>query len=655
LLDLLVGNGFGDVLHLQGKGDGTFQISGDRVSLSVVPDLLGNGQAGVLVGNQQDNRVTIQAPTSGGSKFSPVQTLGGNNATTQLAPGDVQWFALDQDDPLPYPVVVSSGSNAVIVYRTTGLQNGVLSFASTPQTLFVGTSPAGVTAADVNGDGIPDLLVANQGSNDVSVIFGSYDAHGDWVGIPGPRLKSGGDGPLAVTVRADSSTGLPDLVVTNGGSGTITLLPGVGQGFFDDQHPRTLFNLGGALAQAPTFVGTSGLGYAVTVGGEVVRFDLDHPGDGAQVVYSTQDVLAARALASGQVVVALAGGTVEVLTPQGNGLSVAAELQAQGGVPVLPSALEVLQTDSGQAEVLVTSAGSDSVFVFTAAGGKGLPPGEVTLVGLTGLSVGGAVPPLVLGGSAVAVTSSPTVSSAAVPVLVGLTTGSAAGGLGVADTAAATGALSVSAVSVSLSATTGLALGTVTASSNGGGTEESVALVQLQGNTYSTVALLDFGSGGEDDAGSAGGRLPGLSSRYAVGDTSPLTRFVIGQEAAVQHYREEETVRFPGTGEAADDPWMEDLFQQVPPSWPLIHDRQEEKSQEGSSPEVWLPGWDPEGVPDARRSGAGFWEQCHDDPDLAPSGAAAWEGADWIALTALLAGTLLGQASAEREGERRSL
>ena len=34
LLDLLVGNGFGDVLHLRGKGDGTFQISGSKVSLS---------------------------------------------------------------------------------------------------------------------------------------------------------------------------------------------------------------------------------------------------------------------------------------------------------------------------------------------------------------------------------------------------------------------------------------------------------------------------------------------------------------------------------------------------------------------------------------------------------------------------------------------
>src|SRR5262249_53311928 len=40
-LDLLVGNQFGDILHLQGKGDGTFQIVGNRVSLAVQD--LGNG------------------------------------------------------------------------------------------------------------------------------------------------------------------------------------------------------------------------------------------------------------------------------------------------------------------------------------------------------------------------------------------------------------------------------------------------------------------------------------------------------------------------------------------------------------------------------------------------------------------------------------
>ena len=102
---------------------------------------------------------------------------------------------------MPDAIVVSTGSNSVEVYRTTSINNGVPTFAPSPETYFVGTAPASVTVADINGDGIPDMLIANQGSNDVSVMFGSYDANGDWVGIPGPRLKSGGDGPIAVIVQ----------------------------------------------------------------------------------------------------------------------------------------------------------------------------------------------------------------------------------------------------------------------------------------------------------------------------------------------------------------------------------------------------------------------------------------------------------------------
>ena len=146
----------------------------------------------------------------------------------------------------------------------------------------------------------------------------------------------------------------------------MTLLPGVGGGFFDDQAAAVLFNLGSAVVQPPTFAGDSGVGYAVTAGGDLVRFDLNNPSGGASVVFSGQQVLAAQALPSGQVVVALASGTVDLLAPQGNGLSVASELQATGGTPALPSAIDVVEKPDGLFDVLVSSQGSDTIFVFAA-------------------------------------------------------------------------------------------------------------------------------------------------------------------------------------------------------------------------------------------------------------------------------------------------
>ena len=98
LIDLLVGNGFGDVLILVGKGDGTFQIEGSRVSLSVVPNLLGPGEAGVLVGDQANNRVTVQAPAAGGNQYTPVQTLG-RELVGELSPARARRRAVGRAGP----------------------------------------------------------------------------------------------------------------------------------------------------------------------------------------------------------------------------------------------------------------------------------------------------------------------------------------------------------------------------------------------------------------------------------------------------------------------------------------------------------------------------------------------------------------------------
>ena len=71
------------------------------------------------------------------------------------------------------------------------------------------------------------------------------------------------------------------------------------------------------MVQPPTFVGDSGVGYVVTAEGDLVRFNLQDPSAGAVVVFSGGQVLAAQALSSGQVVVALADGDVSLLDPVG--------------------------------------------------------------------------------------------------------------------------------------------------------------------------------------------------------------------------------------------------------------------------------------------------------------------------------------------------
>jgi hypothetical protein len=78
-------------------------------------------------------------------------------------------------------------------------------------------------------------------------------------------------------------------------------------------------------------------------------------------------VLAAQALNNGDVVEVTTGGGVEVVTAGGEG---AVSLLPLGGLPEAPSALAVLNGANGL-EALVTSEGSDTVFVYAAAPGAG--------------------------------------------------------------------------------------------------------------------------------------------------------------------------------------------------------------------------------------------------------------------------------------------
>jgi hypothetical protein len=405
--DLLVGDPFGDVLHLQGKGDGTFQVAGSRVSLAAQD--LGGGRTDVLVANQQTDRVTVEASQPGSPQFVPVVTLADGTHST-LAPGTVQWAKLDQGSPFFDAVVVASGGNEVLVYRGTGFDAAGHPTFAPPVNYPVGTDPVSVTIQDVNGDGVPDLLVADQGSNDVAELFGSWDANGNWVGTLGPRLKSGGSGPVATAVRDVTGDGIPDLVVTNGTSGTLSVLPGVGQGFFNDQNPQALNVPGNPVLRAPVFFGTSGVGVVPTATGQLFGVNLNTLTVTPRPIFTPPPgagVAAVQALPNGDLVVAEEGGTVQLLAP-GPGsaaFDVVETFEPLTGIPSEPSALAVLEDGS---EVLVTNQGQDQLFVF------GLP-GSASAGSLSSVQ-GFALPPLAVASSPVAEASSPAEAPLAVVV-----------------------------------------------------------------------------------------------------------------------------------------------------------------------------------------------------------------------------------------------
>jgi Bacterial Ig-like domain (group 3)/FG-GAP-like repeat/FG-GAP repeat len=153
-----------------------------------------------------------------------------------------------------------------------------------------------VTVADVNGDGKPDLLVANSYYVDtIGVLMGK----GDGTFGPVGTYASGGDEPIDIAVVDLNGDGKPDLIVVNHspcygcpGNGRVAVLLGNGGGSF---QPAVSYDSGGF------FSGGGGFGVA------------DVNGDGKL------DVIVASCAPSGSTDCGDADGVIGVLFGNGDG------------------------------------------------------------------------------------------------------------------------------------------------------------------------------------------------------------------------------------------------------------------------------------------------------------------------------------------------
>src|SRR5206468_11164746 len=101
-----------------------------------------------------------------------------------------------------------------------------------------GAEPFGLTTGDFNGDGHPDVAVANLVSDDVSILAGRGD------GTFGPPVNfAAGNGPFNVATGDFNGDGVTDLAVPDNSSATVAVLLGRGSGGHGDGTftPPTLY------------------------------------------------------------------------------------------------------------------------------------------------------------------------------------------------------------------------------------------------------------------------------------------------------------------------------------------------------------------------------------------------------------------------------
>ncbi len=292
-----------------------------------------------------------------------------------------------------HPDLISANENAKTLTVLTNDGNGGFALASSPS---VGNGPLSVTSADVNGDGHPDLASANFNANTLTVL--TNDGSGGFVVASSPGV---GSQPYAVTSADVNGDGHPDLISANRADHTLTVLTNDGSGGFVTAASPVVGNLPLSLTSAdvngdghPDLISANGGPNTLTVltndgsGGFVLA---SSPGVGS-VPYS---VTSADINGDGHpdlISANYAAGTLTVLTNNGSGGFVTATTPTVGGGPNSVTAADV--NGDGHPDLISTSESVDTLTVLTNDGngsfvlafspGVGYGPASVTAVDLNG-------------------------------------------------------------------------------------------------------------------------------------------------------------------------------------------------------------------------------------------------------------------------------
>ncbi len=133
-------------------------------------DLDGDGKPDLAVANYNSNTVSIFRNTASVGSITASSFANKVDFTTGINPYSVSISDLDGDGKADL-AVANYGSNTVSVFRNTASVGSITasSFASKVD-FTTGTNPFSVSMGDLDGDGKPDLAVANEGSNTVSIL-----------------------------------------------------------------------------------------------------------------------------------------------------------------------------------------------------------------------------------------------------------------------------------------------------------------------------------------------------------------------------------------------------------------------------------------------------------------------------------------------------
>jgi len=186
-----------------------------------VGDFNGDGAVDIAVSSADDDNVYVHLGNGDGS-FEPAT---GYACTlpyfSWVTVGD---FNGDGNQDLAVPSGSFPSQAAVLIGNGDGTFRDAVTFATGTGP---GAGPAGVLAAELNGDGIQDLAIACYGQDAVSIHLGLGDGS-----FSGPATVPTSGGPFGVAGGDFNGDGIQDLAIAAEGSDSLVIHAGNGDGTF---------------------------------------------------------------------------------------------------------------------------------------------------------------------------------------------------------------------------------------------------------------------------------------------------------------------------------------------------------------------------------------------------------------------------------------
>ncbi len=194
-------------------------------SVAVV-DVNDDNNPDIVVANSATNNVGVLLNAGNGTFLNQTTYSTGNGSASR-------WVVVVDvnSDSQPDIVVANNGLNNVGVLFNAG--NGTFLNQTTYST-GAGSGLRSVAVADVNGDNKPDIVVPNNGLNNVGVLLNA--GNGTFLN---QTTYTTGSGPYSVAVADVNSDNKPDIVVANANSNNVGVLLNAGNGTFLNQVTYT--------------------------------------------------------------------------------------------------------------------------------------------------------------------------------------------------------------------------------------------------------------------------------------------------------------------------------------------------------------------------------------------------------------------------------